>query len=429
MATFMNKRVRRSLALLQILALIILSAAANPQPTAAQGGPSDGIVCTTGPTFSLTTQSGFIGTPDDNVVFMWGFSAGSAGFQHPSPVLCVNQGDTVTVVLHNTLSEAVSLVFPGQENVLANGAPAQPQLSGSTITSLTPAAVTGGSMTYSFVAGRPGTFLYQSGSNPAKQVPMGLFGALIVRPTRNSVTNNYAYQTGDNEYKLNNEFLVLLSEIDPMLNQAVERGRNFNLNNYRPRYFMLNGRGFPDSIAANFASWLPTQPYGALVRINPYHPTANPLPALVRYINVTSQDIPFHPHGNHGRVVGRDGYPLTGTGSEDLSFEKFVVNLGPGQTWDATTNWQDAENYSLSNTVPITLPNVQNTFYGTFYGGSPYMGQTGPQPVGATTLNQCGEYYILAHNHSLFQITSWGIPMTGPISYLRIDPPLPNSCP
>ena len=73
-------------------------------------------------------------------------------------MLCVNEGDTVTVILHNTLPEAVSIVFPGQENVLANGAPAQPQFDGAgTLTSLTnTAAANGGSVTYSFVADQPG---------------------------------------------------------------------------------------------------------------------------------------------------------------------------------------------------------------------------------------------------------------------------------
>jgi hypothetical protein len=44
-------------------------------------------------------------------------------------------------------------------------------------------------------------------------------------------------------------------------------------------------------------------------------------------------------------------------------------------------------------------------------------------PPGMSTLNQCGEYYIISHNHALFQITSWGVTMSGPITYLRIDPP------
>ncbi len=69
--------------------------------------------------------------------------------------------------------------------MLANGAPAQPQFDGGgTLTSLTnTAAAGGGTVTYSFVASEPGTYLYESGTNPEKQVRMGLFGALIVRPT------------------------------------------------------------------------------------------------------------------------------------------------------------------------------------------------------------------------------------------------------
>ena len=46
-------------------------------------------------------------------------------------MLCVNQGDEVTINLVNTLPETVSIVFPGQEDVLANGVPSQPQFSGS----------------------------------------------------------------------------------------------------------------------------------------------------------------------------------------------------------------------------------------------------------------------------------------------------------
>ena len=63
---------------------------------------------------------------------MWGYSSGFDAFQHPGPVLCVNEGDTVTVILHNTLPEAASIVFPGQDGVLADGAPAQPEVDGGT---------------------------------------------------------------------------------------------------------------------------------------------------------------------------------------------------------------------------------------------------------------------------------------------------------
>ncbi len=60
----------------------------------------------THPIYDLTTKTGYISLPDGNTAFMWGYSAGFDDFQHPGPVLCVNEGDTVTVILHNTLAGA-----------------------------------------------------------------------------------------------------------------------------------------------------------------------------------------------------------------------------------------------------------------------------------------------------------------------------------
>jgi FtsP/CotA-like multicopper oxidase with cupredoxin domain len=435
MRTTTQKWARWGVLLLVALALVLFGGALNAnQPAAAQSPRQIGIACTTSPspnpTFTLTTKTGYISLPDGNTAFMWGYSNGSDPFQHPGPVLCVNEGDTVTVILTNTLPEAASIIFPGQENVLANGTAAQPQFNGGSgvVTSLTnTAAANGGSITYSFVASQPGTYLYESGTNPEKQVRMGLFGALIVRPSAGA---NFAYNRPDSLFTPSEEFMVLLSEIDPYQHQAVEQGRTFNNNNYHPRYWLINGRGFPDSIADNYASWLPSQPYGALARIHPYDATNHPNPGLARYLNVGTEDYPFHPHGNNGLVIGRDGRPLEGPTGQDLSFEKFAINIGPGQTWDVIFKWHDAEGYNAdTNPVPVTVPSLANQEVGMFYSGSPYHGKTEPLPPGVQTLNQCGEYYIILHNHALFQITSWGANMTGPITYMRIDPPEPNNCP
>ncbi len=440
MRTFIPKRIRWGLALLMVAVLLSAALLTQTQLAAAQTPPRVGVVCTSGtspnPTFTLTTKTGYIVLPDGNTMFMWGFSKGNDPFQHPSPVLCVNQGDTVTIILRNNLPEDVSIVFPGQENVLADGAPAQPQFdAGGVLTSLTNvAAKNGGSTTYSFVASEPGSYIYESGTEPQKQVRMGLFGALIVRP---SMGADFAYNRADSQFTPEEEFLVLLSEIDPYQHQAAENGKSFNMNNYHPRYWLINGRGFPDSIADNYASWLPSQPYGALARIHAFNdtlppgdPNYHPFPGLIHYLNVGSVDFPFHPHGNNGRVIGRDGRPLEGPAGQDLSFEKFTINVGPGQTWDVIFKWYDAEGYDeMANPVPVTIPDIANMTFGMFFSGSPYLGMMGPMPPGMSTLNECGEYYIISHNHALFQITSWGTPMSGPATYLRIDPPLPNNCP
>ena len=123
------------------------------------------------------------------------------------------------------------------------------------------------------------------------------------------------------------------------------------MNNYHPRYWLINGRGFPDSIADNFAAWLPDP---ALRRpgaeIHPNDAATNPDPGVDRYLNVGTEDYPFHPHGNNGLVIGRDGRPLGRRRPEDLSFEKFAINIGPGQTWDVLFKWYDAESYDAAPT-------------------------------------------------------------------------------
>ncbi len=427
---------RRSAVVALALAALVGAALTGAPGATAVDPPRVGMVCTTGnpapgnqKVFDLTTKTGYISLPDANTAFMWGYSSGFDGFQHPGPVLCVNEGDTVTVILHNTLEDPTSIVFPGQEEVLADGAPVQTQVNATSglVTSLVdPAPATGGTVTYSFVAGHPGTYLYESGTNPEKQVRMGLFGALVVRP---SLGADHAYDRVDSTFNASEEFLVLLSEIDPYQHQAVEQHTSFNMNSYHPRYWLINGRGFPDSIADNNASWLPSQPYGALAQIYGYDAATHPRPGLARYLNVGTEDYPFHPHGNNGLVIGRDGRPVAGASGQDMSFEKFAVNIGPGQTWDVLFKWLDAEGYNpTTNPVTTTVPSLANSVIGTFYGGSPYLGTREALPPGVQTLNQCGEFYIISHNHALFQITSWGATMTGPITYMRIDPPGSDHC-
>jgi FtsP/CotA-like multicopper oxidase with cupredoxin domain len=263
-----SKSIRIRLALVLIMVMLTFSSLANVQSASAQGGgPAVGVVCTEGPTFFLEAKSGYIQMPDMNTMYMWSFAPTGGSFQHPGPVLCVDQGDTVTVTLTNSLPNYLSLptrasiIFPGQENVQANGNLAQPDLANN---SLTNSIGPGGSIIYSFVASKPGTFIYESGSDSKMQVPMGLFGALIVRP---SMGANFVYNRADSQFTPEEDFLALLSEVDPYQHQALELNKPFNMNNYRARYWLINGRGFPDSIADNFASWLPTQPYGALARI------------------------------------------------------------------------------------------------------------------------------------------------------------------
>jgi threonine dehydrogenase-like Zn-dependent dehydrogenase len=224
MRAFTHPRIRFGLALAASSALaagVLLSAAVvRPIAAATESSNRTGVACTTdaaggtNPTFNLTTRSGLINLADGTTAYTWGFSEGAKPFQHPGPVLCVKEGDTVTVILHNAFTAttpknapAVSIVFPGQENVLADGAPSQPVFDGGgVLTSLAkPAQPGGGTVTYSFVASKPGTYLYESGGGQKTSLPASPFSSPQIQVRMGQA----------NVRRWTDELLAMLVEDDP----------------------------------------------------------------------------------------------------------------------------------------------------------------------------------------------------------------------
>jgi hypothetical protein len=388
------------------------------------GAPKIGMVCTPGTvsggthTFNLVAKTGYIDTPDGNSVFMWSYANADAPdsgqFQSPGPVLCVTQGQTVVVNLTNTLGEPASIVFPGQDAaVTATGGVA------GLLT--TEAAASTGTVSYSFTAGSPGTYLYESGSNVAKQIEMGLYGALIVRPSAGPAL---AYGT-TTAFDPAREYLLLLSEIDPDLHHAVETGGSYDINARRDRYFAINGREFPDTIQDNGSGLLPNQPYGSLVRVQPT--LQGSAPALVRMINVGVDNHPFHPHGNHTSLIAQDGRLLLTPGGTSASTEHFGETIAAGQTEDFLLRWDDQDNWDpVTKQLPVPPPNYRNVFFkdaNTWYGGSPYLGYKGTLPTGVVSQNICGEWYFPWHSHALEEFANFDQGFGGMATLLRVDPP------
>lgn len=416
-----------------IVALVIALASSNPiQAIAREMVPavttsnSIGMVCTEdsgpNPVFDLKTASGYIQTPDGNQVLMWGYTLSTGQFQMPGPILCVNQGDTVTINLSNNLPEKTSIIFPGQSVVTT---------SGGTSGLLTAEAASGGTVTYTFVAGEPGTYLYESGTAQHKQVHMGLYGALVVRPSMNDGVHFYAYNDPSTEYDPGREFILILHEFDPYLHLAVERNRTYDVTLRHNRYWTINGRSLPDTLQDNFSPWLPNQPYGALVWVEAVdmENSPNALPALIRYVNAGTENHPFHPHGNHLRVVGQDGRFLGSAG-----YDAFTRTIAAGQTLDLLFRWMNVENWTPGTSGSIeqvgTLPGINDLVFKdgvTFYSGDPDLGETGDLPVGTTTYNQCGEFYFPWHSHALNEFQNFDEGFGGLATLVRVDPP--GGCP
>ena len=414
---------------------------------------AEGLVCTTSKTesFVLTTQTGYILTPDGNSLYMWGYANGNDPFQYPGPNLCVNQGDKITITLRNTLPVATSIMFPGLQGVNVDGLVGKPDFASN---SLTKPVLAGTSATYTFTANNPGTYLYESGTDPELQVRMGMVGALIVHPrgpvpagsppgTQGPALADHGYAESWTQYDTSHEYIHVLSEVDPDMHAAVEKAvaampttkvaPSYDLNKYHAHYYFINGRSFPDTISPNFAQHLPSQPYGALVHVTPNGGSAPP--ALIRYLNAGPVTYPFHPHSNHEKQIAVDGRvlvnPTAGPGGTpvDTAIDRFGIVVAPGQTVDTQFVWTDAQNWSAdSNAIDVIVPKQGNRFEGPYWSGSPYLGVKNTLQDETTQYNLCGEYYHVAHSHALNQSTNYGQFMGGMLTMIRVDPPGRAAC-
>ncbi len=238
-------------------------------------------------TFDLYAVSGQATMPGGQSVTVLGYADSNAAVSTPGgPTLVVTAGDTVEVTLHNTLGEQSALLFQGQEMA--------PDLDG---------VAAGGQQTYSFVAGEPGTYLYEAGllANAEHQVAMGLYGALVVRPA----AAGQAY--GGAATAFDDEAVLVLSEVDPALNNAPNPA-SFDMRSYSPRYFLINGKAYPDTDAI---------------------PTTGGNTVLLRYVNAGIQYHSMAVLGADQEMIALDGSPLADP-------RHYVAEtIGPGQTADA----------------------------------------------------------------------------------------------
>jgi FtsP/CotA-like multicopper oxidase with cupredoxin domain len=474
----------------------------------------------TGPQFKLTAQEAFISQPDGSMIYSWGYGCDGApaGFlpaamsginvcstmQIPGPTLIVTEGQTVTVTLTNRLPAAAgstSILFPGFQVTTSGGAAGL----------LTQEATQAQSVTYTFTASTPGTHSYYSGTQGDLQVEMGMYGALIVLPDSTNAkyptcsNTNLAAEIANSEkdFRLSangaaydhaascydREYLFQFSEMDPKIHrQAEEQSKlactnttgcmNVVTENYHPAYFMINGRSMPDDMDPNYAQEYPHQPYNG----NPHmHPGEL---VLLRIIGQGRWQHPFHEHGNHVRVLARDGNLLlsqtdptklagpllfTTTTTPGLTMDGIFYWTGKGLNWDvyghgyagdSSSCTPDANGYhsvatdpnyyewcpdhkkaletnpfgQVASGGPVTLPDANILTNGAWYGGSPYLGPdatiratstTGSTPPSGTIANSpTGEagFAFMWHSHNEREITTSNIFPGGMLMMMLVDP-------
>lgn len=183
--------------------------------------------------------------------------------------------------------------------------------------------------TYYFRPDRPGTFIYNCHVSAPEHVQMGLYGALIVRPSDGS-KSVYGLNTNTDYDK---EYTFILSEFDSRWHSFIEGDPAFGSyrpENWRPDLWFINGRTFPQTV--NPFAW--NSPKGGIDAESRYDAYVKAKPnqkILIRYINAGYQDHPIHQHGLSMRILGSDGFPW------EWQMNKATISINSGESYEAIT--------------------------------------------------------------------------------------------
>ncbi len=277
----------------------------------------------------LQTQRIDKAMPDGSTVPMWVFAeCDTTGFTNcgvapndapdaPGPVIEIDSllESSLTIHVQNTLPTPVSMVVPGQAGGgnpvrMVNG-----RVQSFTAEVAASDGITHGEGSYLISPLKAGTYLYQSGTFPSLQLPMGLYGALVVTDGSEPATDE----------------VVLFSEIDPVQNRRVDTaslagpissvaciglaeyatdgtvGYPCSVD-YNPRHLLVNGgAGFNLSVASTGVD------------------------VLLRWVNAGLKMHTASIVGLEQSVIAEDGNPYPG-----LPRTQSVVMLPPLGTKDAT---------------------------------------------------------------------------------------------
>ena len=215
---------------------------------------------------TLVAEANFKTMIDGTEIYVWQFNdPDGSGPGELTSGLIVQEGDTVNVTVVNNLYLPINFVIPG---VLKDSSVVLPGYSGR----------------YSFTASVAGSFMFYDNFNGEISRAMGLSGPLVVMPADGT---DSLYRGGP---AFDRQYTLVLNELDDRLNAAVYNGQPYDMADYEPNYFFVNGLSYPETAKDD----------DTLVKINVGEKVA------IRFINTGLIMSPQHFHGYHVDVISRD---------------------------------------------------------------------------------------------------------------------------
>jgi FtsP/CotA-like multicopper oxidase with cupredoxin domain len=324
----------------------------------------------------------------------------------PAPMMAIDEDDEFFLTLTNVgqimrpdLFEQHTVHFHGYPNASAyyDGVP-----------DASVAINIGGSFTYYYMAPDAGTYFWHCHITPPEHLQMGMVGQIYVRPRQNRVASGsslyaglvgqqadartkcgddilcsaplppangvvrtanksgaptlYAYNDGDGSTAYDVEYPIQIMGFDPNFHF---HGMTFNpeaFTDMKDKYFLLNGRSYPDTITAgpmqtqvtdgtsHFSQPVPTIiniPAGgkALLRISDL--------SVTEYMTLASLGIPM-------RVVGYNAKLLRDMAGNNMAYNTNSITLAGGESLDVILDASDMGKYPAGSTYYLYTPNLDH---------------------------------------------------------------------
>jgi FtsP/CotA-like multicopper oxidase with cupredoxin domain len=345
----------------------------------------------------LTAGDGFIRTPDGHDLYTFGFSdadgippaqaiaEGLLDANFPAPTIELNQGQEFNLTLTNVgtilrpdLFDPHTVHFHGFPN-------ASSVFDGVPESSISINA--GFSLTYYYNIVDAGTFMYHCHVEAAEHMQMGMLGNLYVNPAQNGFIESdelasgvnkpftkFVYNDADGSTGYDVQVPIQIGSMDRNFHDEHLLVQPLPFALMHDDYPMLNGRGYPDTIATTAlaspdskvesgvnSAEESSQKIGSKVTAT----KGQRILLRISNLNVT-QFFTLATNGLPMEVVGKGAHILRGPGDDELYYETNSVTLGGGEAVDVLIDTSEVEpgTYVLYSTNLNELSNGPQDFGG-----------------------------------------------------------------
>jgi FtsP/CotA-like multicopper oxidase with cupredoxin domain len=290
--------------------------------------------------------------------------------QISAPMLSFDEEDDIFITLTNLGLSVRPDLYDGHTLHWHGFVNAIPLFDG--VPELSLAVPVGRDFTYFYRPHDAGTYMYHCHFEDVEHVQMGMTGMVFIRPKQNGSSiayqgrthTKFAYNDGDGSTGYDREFAFILTELWSAAHYRDAHIQVSDWTDYDPSFYLLNGRAYPDTLAANgnplltAAGRLQYQPISSLITCNQGEQVLLRLSSL-GYENhtMTVDNIDLN-------VVAKDASLLKGRDGTTNYLTTNTVDVGPGESRDVIFTAPAPGTYLLYDRKYSQLSNGGGTGYG-----------------------------------------------------------------